>query len=281
MNGSCSNVCPVKINIHEQIYKWRQIVAEQGELGFIKKESMKLAGKVLADPKRYRAFSEGSNRAIDKLPRALLYNPFNAWGKQRELPPRPSRPSTNGMRRNARSRPMSSRDAILAAVRARQPAARVLPEVPLLDAAYAGDLVPRFAMALEKMGGRWLEADASVPLATQIRLLYPSAQRFFCSAVAGMDGFAWPGADAAALANVDVGIVQAAFGVAETGSLFLSEHEYGNNALGYLAQHLLVLLHPTQLVGNLHQAYQRPEWRSARYAALVTGPSLPPTSKAC
>ncbi|KPC53186.1 lactate utilization protein B [Amantichitinum ursilacus] len=86
LNGSCSNVCPVKINIHEQIYKWRQIVAEQGELGFIKKESMKLAGKVLADPKRYRAFSEGSNRAIDTLPRALLYNPFNAWGKQRELP---------------------------------------------------------------------------------------------------------------------------------------------------------------------------------------------------
>lgn len=167
---------------------------------------------------------------------------------------------------------MSSRDAILVAVRAKQPAARALPEVPLFDAEYMGDLVPRFAMALEKMGGRWLEADASVPLATQIRLLYPSAQRF-CSAVAGMAEFEAPGADAAALAAVDVGIVQAAFGVAETGSLFLSEHEYGNNALGYLAQHLLVLLHPTQLVGNLHQAYQRPEWRSARYAALVTGPS--------
>jgi L-lactate utilization protein LutB len=23
-HGSCSNVCPVKINIHEQIYAWRQ-----------------------------------------------------------------------------------------------------------------------------------------------------------------------------------------------------------------------------------------------------------------
>src|SRR5690606_11408311 len=24
--GSCSNVCPVKINIHEQLYKWRQVI---------------------------------------------------------------------------------------------------------------------------------------------------------------------------------------------------------------------------------------------------------------
>jgi L-lactate dehydrogenase complex protein LldF len=24
INGSCSNVCPVHINIHEQIYQWRE-----------------------------------------------------------------------------------------------------------------------------------------------------------------------------------------------------------------------------------------------------------------
>ncbi|WP_035052148.1 lactate utilization protein B [Andreprevotia chitinilytica] len=88
LNGSCSNVCPVKINIHEQIYKWRQIVVEQGQVSFIKKEAMKLAGKVLGDPKRYRQLSEGA-KTIGGLPRAFLYNPFNAWGKQRELPAAP------------------------------------------------------------------------------------------------------------------------------------------------------------------------------------------------
>ncbi|QNM98808.1 lactate utilization protein B [Chitinimonas koreensis] len=89
LNGSCSNVCPVKINIHEQIYKWRQIVAAQGHVGFVKRESMKLAGAVLGDPRRYRKLSETTGRAIAGLPRAFLYNPFNAWGKQRELPAAP------------------------------------------------------------------------------------------------------------------------------------------------------------------------------------------------
>ncbi|WP_283149113.1 lactate utilization protein B [Silvimonas soli] len=89
LNGSCTNVCPVKINIHEQIYKWRQIVVEQGEVSFVKKEAMKMAGKVLADPKRYRQWTAGTNKALAGLPRSFLYNPFNAWGKQRELPEPP------------------------------------------------------------------------------------------------------------------------------------------------------------------------------------------------
>ena len=28
--GSCSNVCPVKIDIHEQLYKWRQVLVKEG-----------------------------------------------------------------------------------------------------------------------------------------------------------------------------------------------------------------------------------------------------------
>ena len=50
-----------------------------------------------------------------------------------------------------------------------------------------------------------------------------------------------------ALADVDVGIVRAAFGVAETGSVWLSEKELTTNALAYLAQHLVVLLDPEQI----------------------------------
>ena len=89
MNGSCTNVCPVKINIHEQIYKWRQIVAEANELPFVKKEAMKVAGEVLSHPKLYRIAIEAADAAVAKLPRAVLYNPLNTWGNQRELPEAP------------------------------------------------------------------------------------------------------------------------------------------------------------------------------------------------
>jgi L-lactate dehydrogenase complex protein LldF len=89
MNGSCTNVCPVKINIHEQIYKWRQIVAQKHELPFVKKEAIKLVGKVLSEPKLYRAAIKAADTAVAMLPRAFIYNPFNAWGTQREVPEAP------------------------------------------------------------------------------------------------------------------------------------------------------------------------------------------------
>jgi len=67
--------------------------------------------------------------------------------------------------------------------------------------------------------------------------------------------------------------VRAALGVAETGSVWLSEREFGINALGFLSQHLVVLLDPASIVGNLHDAYRQRGFFEARYAVLMTGPS--------
>ena len=49
----------------------------------------------------------------------------------------------------------------------------------------------------------------------------------------------------ASLQDIDVGVVRARFGVAETGSVWFSEREYVVNALGYIVQHLVVLLDPS------------------------------------
>jgi L-lactate dehydrogenase complex protein LldG len=75
------------------------------------------------------------------------------------------------------------------------------------------------------------------------------------------------------LDDVDVGVVRAVFGVAETGSVWLSEAQFGINALGFLSQHLVVLLDPARIVANLHHAYQDRGFREARYSVLMTGPS--------
>ncbi len=72
----------------------------------------------------------------------------------------------------------------------------------------------------------------------------------------------------------------ARFGVAETGSVWLSEAEYVVNAVGYLVQHLVVLLDPEQILEGLQDAYRRPDFATARYAVLATARRRQPTSKA-
>ncbi|MGE8131456.1 lactate utilization protein B [Methylobacterium sp. NPDC080182] len=89
LNGSCTNVCPVKINIHEQIFAWRKVLSETGELPLVKKAMMSAAGQVLSHPALYRASIRASDSALRVLPRFVVYNPLNTWTQGREMPPAP------------------------------------------------------------------------------------------------------------------------------------------------------------------------------------------------
>jgi L-lactate dehydrogenase complex protein LldG len=169
---------------------------------------------------------------------------------------------------------LTSRAVILAAVRANRPTpAPPLPEIPLFEKT-SGLLLEQFRESLIRMGGKFAEQPNDENPEAFIRSLFPQA-RVICSATPEINGTrALGGVGAPAdLADVDVGVVRAAFGVAETGSIWLSEAELQVNALAYLAQHLVALLDPSDIVGNLHHAYRDPRFKTARYAVLVTGPS--------
>ena len=86
--GSCTDVCPVKINIHEQLYEWRQEVTKtQGE--FAKGLSMKLANGIFKSPLAYKISGSLMRNALKTLPNSLIYHPLNVWGKNRNLPDPP------------------------------------------------------------------------------------------------------------------------------------------------------------------------------------------------
>lgn len=89
LNGSCTNVCPVKINIHEQIFAWRKVLAEEHRIPLLKQGMMKAAGAVLSRPSAYRAAIQAADSALKVLPRFAVYNPANSWGREREMPSAP------------------------------------------------------------------------------------------------------------------------------------------------------------------------------------------------
>lgn len=89
MNGSCTNVCPVKINIHEQIFAWRKVLVEEHQIPALKQGMMKAAGAVLSRPAAYRAAIGAADSALKALPRFAVYNPLNTWGRKREMPEAP------------------------------------------------------------------------------------------------------------------------------------------------------------------------------------------------
>lgn len=87
--GSCSDVCPVKIDIHTQLYKWRQIVGTEGLAGTGKRRAMTLAARVFERPWLYRLGGRVARGLLRWLPRGAVYNRLNSWGRSRDLPEPP------------------------------------------------------------------------------------------------------------------------------------------------------------------------------------------------
>jgi len=169
---------------------------------------------------------------------------------------------------------MSARADILAALKANRPAGDYpLPSVPDFAPLVGDDLVEEFGERLKRMGGRIADGRSGEPLAGVRERL--AEAKVIASAVPEIAG----NRDLRAVRypqeveDVDVAVVRAVFGIAETGSVLFTQDELIVNAVAYLAQHLIVLLDPADILPNVQAAYKRPEFGRSAYAVLHTGPS--------
>ncbi|WP_341214745.1 lactate utilization protein B [uncultured Wocania sp.] len=87
--GSCSDVCPVKIDIHKQLYKWRQIITKETPQPALKKLSMKMMGNTFSNPSRFQTIGKVARWSLRHLPKAVINSKPNVWGKHRDLPSGP------------------------------------------------------------------------------------------------------------------------------------------------------------------------------------------------
>jgi len=86
--GSCSNVCPVKIDIHVQLYKWRQEIVQAGHAPAGKKAAMQAMNWVLSKPGIYQTAGRTGRWVMAHVPSAVN-NKFNLWSLHRDLPAPP------------------------------------------------------------------------------------------------------------------------------------------------------------------------------------------------
>ena len=82
---SCSNVCPAKVDLGEQIYRWRQTLKDIDKAS-TEKQFMSAGMKFLMErPVLFNA-ALWAAPMVNVMPDAIKYNRLNEWGKGRELP---------------------------------------------------------------------------------------------------------------------------------------------------------------------------------------------------
>lgn len=169
---------------------------------------------------------------------------------------------------------MSARDEILAALRAQSLAPAPLPALAGDWIGYA-DLPQQFELALGRAAGSLVRSTrAGLGAALAALPAIQRAQRC-CSLVPELPGNQKPPAEPHAFRDLDVLVVPAEFGVAESGAVWLAERVARVRAGLFLTQHLVLVLARENLVPHLHQAYERLGAAVGRtgYGCFMCGPS--------
>lgn len=86
--GSCTNVCPVKIDLHDQLYKWRQQLVADGYVPGGKKAALRGMSILLSHPLLYRLAGGVARWLLRTFP-GMAANSLNPWFRKREMPVAP------------------------------------------------------------------------------------------------------------------------------------------------------------------------------------------------
>ena len=155
---------------------------------------------------------------------------------------------------------MSSREAMLASIRRAAPEAVALP--PAVQGIQFADPVAKFAEMLASVGGVCVRGGDLRDLD-----VYKNAKRI-------VDAGASLGTDPHELADVDLAIVRAEFGVAENAAVWVPGENLGRHrALFVIAQHLILVVPADAIVHNMHDAYERVRLSRGGFGVFISGPS--------
>lgn len=75
------------------------------------------------------------------------------------------------------------------------------------------------------------------------------------------------------LADLDFALVRGEFGVAENGAVWLTDARLHHRATLFITQHLALVVPRSEIVNNMHEAYQRLQFAGRGYGLFLSGPS--------
>ncbi|NIG56856.1 LUD domain-containing protein [Chitinophaga sp. Cy-1792] len=169
---------------------------------------------------------------------------------------------------------LNPRDQVMEAVRSNLPSEKVAyPETPAF-AKTITVMLPAFEERIREAGATLYKPASLAAAQALLEEQYGDAS-VICSATPDLKG----NLDIHSiknphdLADVDVGIIRARFGVAENGMVWLTQEDLVVNSLGFLSQHLVILLQPTELVADMYDAYMRVFLDDTAYGCFMMGPS--------
>lgn len=169
---------------------------------------------------------------------------------------------------------MNSREKILAAVIKNQPPLVSLPALENINAIRFDNPLEKFTTVLEGIGGVVKPANNLTEIPAFVQQHFKEGNKYITTIpeLQGIDVVNHT-EKAHKLEDVEVAIVEGDFAVAENAAIWMTAASLQTRALPFICQHLVVVLHPKNIVHNMHEAYERIGERVYDYGVFIAGPS--------
>ncbi|WP_345953430.1 LUD domain-containing protein [Mucilaginibacter sp. PAMB04168] len=172
---------------------------------------------------------------------------------------------------------MSSRDTILAAVASNKPEAMPIPDIEPFKHIGYDDVLAQYETVLTAIGGAVHRVSNWDEIKTIVKEKYDSQHVRVLSLVPELDEVATSAYEinpaAHQLADVELAVIKAHFGVAENGSVWVTEELLGHRAVPFICQHLAAVITADNMVDTMHRAYMRIADTQYGWGAFIAGPS--------
>ncbi|QSW88616.1 LUD domain-containing protein [Flavobacterium endoglycinae] len=170
---------------------------------------------------------------------------------------------------------MSSKAEILKRIKLNQPnVAADLPDLTVLGSEQF-DTIETYKTVLKGIGGDPVEVADYTEIIKYIKSNYNLEKRLITtipelSEIASLD---WKNTDPHSLENVELTVIKAYFGVAENSGLWVTDDILGQRVAPFIAQYLAIIVHKSDIVRTMQQAYDRIGNQEYGFGTFIAGPS--------
>lgn len=170
---------------------------------------------------------------------------------------------------------MSSRELILQKVKQNQP--KTISALPSLEklGVQKADLLEEYKTVLKGIGGNAVEVKNYDEIISYIKDNYDTNKRIITTIpeLSGIASLDWFNDDPHSLANVELNIFNAHFGVAENSALWVTDEMFGQRISAFIPQYLAIVVNKKDIVHNMHEAYTKIGNQEYGFGSFIAGPS--------
>jgi len=169
---------------------------------------------------------------------------------------------------------MSSRDKILAKIKTNQPDYQELTIEFKFESIYE-NLFEKFAEILSFVGGKAIEVNNYDEIKADIQAQYQGVTNIATtiSELSALADFSLNVADPHDLETLNLAIIKGDFAVAENAAIWVSEKHIPHRVLPMITQYLAIVIHRSDIITNMHRAYERVKVNETGFGTFISGPS--------